>query len=158
MGLDAFVRCTCVRDGKAAPHPLPDRFIFDETGEPAPTGKVSTEDWLVHDRWFAESCEHGGFLASESLGNITLAKHLREFLRGLQGEPGPRFPILLKKVVYDGTHTGDSVPSEEAAKLLQEVDTVLHSSDILSEPEKRFFTSMKRLCEASLASGNPIVF
>jgi hypothetical protein len=31
-------------------------------------------------------------------------------------------------------------------------------SDILSESEKGFFTSMKRSCEASIAIGNPIVF
>lgn len=158
MGLDASVRCTCVRDGKAKPHPLPERFKFDDTGDATPTGNISTEDWIVHDRWFAESCEHGGFLVSESLGNINLAKHLREFLRGLHGDPGPRFPILLKKVVYDGTHTGDRISAEEAAKLLQEVDTVLHSSDILSDSEKSFFSSMKRLSEASIATGNPIEF
>lgn len=158
MGLDAFVRCTCVRDGKAKPHPLPGRFVFDETGDASPSGNVSAEDWVAHDRWFAESCEHGGVLVSETLGNINLAKHLREFLRGLQGDPGPRFPILLKQVVYDGTHTGDRISAPEAAKLLQEVDRVLHSSDILSESEKNFFTSMKRLSEASIATGNPIVF
>jgi hypothetical protein len=76
----------------------------------------------------------------------------------LQGDPAPRFPILLKKVVCDGTHTGDWIGSKEAVRLLQEADTVLHSSDILSEAEKGFFTSMKRLCEASIATGNPIVF
>jgi len=158
MSLDAFVRCNCVRDGKARPHPFADRLIFDERREPCLSGDISEEDWETHDRWLAESCEHSGFLVGESLGNITLAKHLRDFLRGLQGDPAPRFPILLKKVIYDGTHTGDWIGSKDAARLLQEVDTVLHSSDILSESEKGFFTSMKRLCEASIATGNPIVF
>jgi hypothetical protein len=107
MGLDAFVRCGCVRDGKAKPHPYPKKFVFDGHGEPIPKGDISHEEWEAHDRWLAASCEHGGYLAAERLGNITLAKHVRDFLRGLQGEPAPRFPILLKKVVYDGTHTGD---------------------------------------------------
>jgi hypothetical protein len=158
MSLDAFVRCSCIRDGKAKPHPFAERLIFDERGEPSLSGEVSDEDWETHDRWLGESCEHSGFLVGESLGNITLAKHLRDFLRGLQGDPAPRFPILLKQVVYDGTHTGDWIGSKEAVRLLREVDTVLHSSDILSEAEKGFFTSMKRLCEASIATGNPIVF
>ena len=158
MSLDAFVRCNCVRDGKAKPHPFADRLIFDERGEPSLSGDVSEEDWETHHRWLSESCDHNGFMVGESLGNITLAKHLRDFLRGLQGEPAPRFPILLKKVVYDGTHTGDWIGSKDAARLLQEVDTVLHSSDILSESEKGFFASMKRLCEASIATGNPIGF
>jgi hypothetical protein len=159
MSLDAFVRCNCIRDGKAKPHPLAERLIFDKRGEPSLSGDASEEAWEAHDRWLGESCEHNGFLVGESLGNITLAKHLRDFLRGLQGDPAPRFPILLKKkVVYDGTHTGDWIGNKEAVRLLQEVDTVLHSSDILSEAEKGFFISMKRLCEASIAAGNPIVF
>jgi hypothetical protein len=83
---------------------------------------------------------------------------LRTFLRGLQGSPGPRFPILLEKVLYDGTHTGDWISSKDAAKLLKEVNTVLHSSDILADSEKEFFTNMKLLCEASIATGNPIMF
>jgi len=41
---------------------------------------------------------------------------------------------------------------------LQEVDLVLASSDILTDGEKEFFQSMKRLCEASIATGNPIGF
>jgi hypothetical protein len=158
MSLDAFVRCNCVRDGKAKAHPFTNRLTFDERGEASLSGDVSEEDWEAHDRWLGESCEHNGFLVGESQGNSTLAKHLLDFLRGLQGDPAPRFPILLKKVIYDGTHTGDWISSKEAARLLQEVDTVLHSSDILSESEKGFFTSMKRLCEASIATGNPIVF
>ena len=158
MSLDGYVRCTCVRDGQAKPHPLPDRLTLDETNAPSLTGDPSDEEWDLHDSWVAESCEHGGFLVSESLGNITRAKHLREFLRGLQGEPGPKFPLLLKKVVHDGTHTGDWIPSEDSAELLWEVDLVLGSRDILSESEKEFFESMQRLCQASLATGNPIVF
>jgi len=77
---------------------------------------------------------------------------------GLQGNPGPKFPILLKKVVYDGTHTGDWLPVKESPALLWEVDLVLGSSDILTEGEKEFFQTMKRLCEASVATGSPIMF
>jgi hypothetical protein len=41
---------------------------------------------------------------------------------------------------------------------LREVDLVLGSSDILSEREKGFFQSMERLCDANIATGNPIMF
>ncbi|HEY6369308.1 MAG TPA: hypothetical protein VIX37_01905 [Candidatus Sulfotelmatobacter sp.] len=40
---------------------------------------------------------------------------------------------------------------------MREVDLVLGSSDILTEGEKEFLHSMKRLCEASIATGNPIM-
>jgi hypothetical protein len=158
VSLDAFVQCTCVRDGKAKPHPFPDRLTFDESGEPMLAGDPSDEDWEAHDQWLTDSCEHGGYLLSMFLGNTTRVASLRGFLRALQGTPGPRFPILLEKVLYDGTHTGDWIPSQQSPVLLEEVDTVLHSSDILAEPETEFFTNMKLLSEASIQTGNPIMF
>ena len=158
MSLDAFVRCTCIRDGRAKPHPFADRVMWDEAGSPSLSGDPSEEEWEAHDRWVQESCEHEGYLVSESLGNITRAQHLREFLRGLQGEPGPKFKILLKKVVYDGTHTGDWIAIKKSPALLKEVNTVLQSSDILADSEKEFFNNMKLLCEASIATGTPIMF
>jgi hypothetical protein len=72
--------------------------------------------------------------------------------------PDPKFPILLEKVVYDGTPTGDWVPVKQSPALSQEVNLVLASSDILIPGEKEFFESMRRLYEASIATGNPIVF
>jgi hypothetical protein len=158
MALDAFVRCTCIRDGKAKPHPLPDRLTFDEAGDPTLTGEPSDKEWDAHDKWLAESCEHEGYLLSMFLGNITRVKNLRSFLTALQGKPGPRFPILLEKVLYDGTHTGDWIVARKSPALLKEVNTVLHSSDILADSEKEFFNNMKLLCEASIETGNPIMF
>ncbi len=159
MSLDAYVRCTCIREGKAKkPHPFPERLVWDEASAPSLSGEPDDDDWEAHDRWVQESCEHEGFLASEFLGNIVRAKNVRDFLKGLQGDPGPKFPILLKRVVYDGTHTGDWIPARQTRALLKEVETVLASRDILTEGEKDFFDAMKRLCEASLATGNPIVF
>ena len=158
MGLDGYVRCTCIRDGKAKPHPFTDRLTLDEAEEPFLAGDPSDDEWTAHDRWFAESCEHGGYVLCERLGNITLAAHLRDFLKGLEGRPGPKFQILLKKVLYNGTHSGDSIPVSVSVELEKEVDTVLHSSDILTDSEKEFFASIKRLCRASIETGNPIVF
>ena len=158
MALDGHVRCNCIREGGAKPHPFPDRLSFDETGEPVLTDDSTDEDWETHDLWVGESCEHGGFLLSLPLGNITRIGHLRTFLRSLEGNPGPRFPLLLKKVIYDGTHSGDSIATELVPELMKEVDIVLHSSDILAESEKEFFGNMKLLCQASIETGNPILF
>jgi hypothetical protein len=98
MGLDAFVSCNCVRDGKARPHPFPERLVFDDSGQPTLGGDVSIEHSIAHDRWLAESCEHGGFLVSVRLGNISMIAHVRELLGDLQGTSS-RFPLLLEKVV-----------------------------------------------------------
>jgi hypothetical protein len=114
MGLDAHVRCRCIQDGLAKPHPFLKRLTLDEAIEPVLGEDSSLEDWRLHDHWFAESCEHGGYSALERLGNISLIKHIREFVRHLQSGPAPRFPILLESVIYDGTHTGDWLTSSQA--------------------------------------------
>lgn len=159
MSLDAYVRCTCIREEKVKkPHPFPGRLVWDDLNAPSLSGEPNEDEWEAHHQWVQEACEHEGFLASEFLGNITRIQNVREFLRGLQGNPGPKFPILLKKVVYDGTHTGDWIPVKQSPALLKEVNLVLHSSDILTQGEREFFEGMKRLCEASLATGNPIGF
>lgn len=159
MSLDGYVRCSCIREGKVKkPHPFPDRLVWDESSAPFLSGDPTDKECEAHDEWLQKSCEHQGFLASEFLGNITRVKNVRDFLKGLQGEPGPKFPILLKKVVYDGTHTGDWLPAKQTPALLKEVDLVLASRDILTPGEKEFFESMRRLCEASIATGNPIGF
>jgi hypothetical protein len=158
MNLNGFLRCTGIRDGKAKPHPFSDRLIFDESGEPKPTGDPSGEAWAAREQWTGGLCEHEGYLLSLFLGDITRVGNLRSFLRHLRGTPGPRFPILLEKVLYDGTHTGDWISSKIAEKLLKEVDTVLHSSDILADFEKEFFNNLKLLCEAIGATGSPVMF
>jgi hypothetical protein len=107
MALDGFVRCACVREGKAKPHPFPNRLKIDESGEPTLSGEPSEEEWEAHDEWLASSCEHEGFLVAVFLGNITRVKNLREFLRSAQGKPGPRFSILLEEVFYNKTHTNN---------------------------------------------------
>jgi hypothetical protein len=92
MNLDGFLRCTCIRDGKAKPHPFPARLIFDESGEPTLTGNPFEEEWEAHDRGLGESCKHEGYLLSLFLGNITRVGNRRGFLQHLRGAPGPRFP------------------------------------------------------------------
>jgi hypothetical protein len=158
MSLDAFVRCAGIREAKAKPHPLPVRLSFDESGEPTLTGDPTEEEWKAHGQWIAESCEQEGYRLSMFLGNITRVGNLRSLLRGLQGSPGPKFPVLLGKVLYGGARTGDWISSQDAARLLNEVDIVLHSSDILTDSEKECFTHRKLLFEASVATRSPIMF
>src|SRR5579859_1242077 len=88
MSLDGYVRCTCIREGNVKKaHPFPARLTWDESNAPSLSGDPSEEEWEAHDQWVQNSCEHEGFLVSEFLGNITRIQNVREFLRGLQGNP-----------------------------------------------------------------------
>ena len=84
--------------------------------------------------------------------------HVRELLGDLQRNANSRFRLLLEKVVYSGIHSGDSISDGDVLQLLTEVNAVLKRTSSLDSMDKNFFTGMKQLCEASIATGNPIVF
>ena len=155
MGLDASVRCNCIKDGKAPPHPFPELLAFDETGEPILKGEdvVDSELWLKHDKWYRDSCPHSGYLAQKRLGNLASVAYVREFLE--KSHPHS-FPLLLERVVFSGTHSGDSIAASEVPRLLAEVQKL---QDLTSDPiVARFTNDLTEIADASIATGNPIVF
>ena len=156
MGLDASVRCNCIKEGKAKPHPFPESLRFDETDEPYLDSSASLDEWKTHDRWFDQSCDHKGYALSVRLGNIAMVADVREKLRAL-GRPGRTFPILLAHVVQNGVHSGDYIPAEKSKGLLLEVEQLL-SGDNLDDLQRHFMQQIKQLCKASVETGNPIVF
>jgi len=158
MGLNGVVRCRCIQDGLAKPHPFPERLALDDTVDPFLTGDPTLDDLLVHDRWFDESCPHQGYIVQERLGNIRAIAHVRELLGSLESEPTPRFPILLGKVVYNGVHCGDHLSSDGSAELLKEVEQASRFRNHWDVSDSEFFAGLRRLCEASIATRNPIVF
>ena len=155
MGLDASVRCNCIKEGKARPHPFPKLLAFDEKGEP--TLKVDRETnlklWLKHDKWYRDSCPHAGYLVEKRLGNMTSVAYVRGFL---ENHSPNSFPLLLERVVYSGTHSGDWVTASDVPQLLTETRRL---QGLTSEPLILQFTNdVVELAEASIATGNPIVF
>ena len=158
MGLEGQVRCRCIQDGRANPDPFPERLTWDEALEPALTGKPTLEQWLVHDRWFKESCPHSGYLAEERLGNISAIAHIRELLSRVTGERTRHLPILQSRVVYSGSHSGDYLSSDTSAGLFDEVEEAEKFNDSWDAGDREFFASVRRLGEASIERRNPIVF
>ena len=144
----------------ARPSPIPclDRFMWDETGSPSLSGDPTDDEWEAHDPGCRSPASTRDILFPSLWATSRASSMCANFSATCKGTRARSFPILLKKVVYDGTHTGDWIPVKESPALLREVDLVLGSSDILTEGEKEFFDSMKRLCEASIATGNPILF
>jgi hypothetical protein len=167
MGLDAHVRCNCAREGKTKPFPFPGRLAFEKSGEPyllsanVDSGDMSAsidmDELLRFDQWeSAQECEHEGFLAQARIGNMSYVGYTREWINTEARNARRRFPLLSEKVVYSGIHCGDWISSSEAQSLVEELEVL--SSRAEDEFHREFIQTMRQLCEASLASGNPIVF
>jgi hypothetical protein len=87
------------------------------------------------------------------LGNIGSIAHVRAHLKPLAQT---HFRLLVERVVYSGTHGGDSVSAAEAELLLKEARLLI---DGTSDADiRQFAADMIELAEASVATGNPIVF
>ncbi len=155
MGLDASVRCNCIKEGKARPHPFPELLVFDEAGEPTLKGDRHTnlKLWLKHDKWYRDSCPHSGCLVEKRIGNMASVAYVRGFL---ENHSPNSFPLLLERVVYSGSHSGDWVAASDVPQLLTETQRL---QGLTSDPLILQFTNdVVELAEASIATGNPIVF
>jgi hypothetical protein len=69
MGLDASVRCNCIREGKARQHPFPE-VLIDDDASPYLELWASAAQRRIHAEWVPQSCEHGGFRTQYLLGNV----------------------------------------------------------------------------------------
>jgi hypothetical protein len=72
-----------------------------------------------------------------------------------------QFPLLLSKVLYSGTHCGDSLTVEEVKELRPEVRALVGLS--YDNPEiagyvREFAAQMVELVECSLGVGKPLAF
>ena len=155
MGLDARVCCDCIKKGSARPHPFPRLLGFDKTGEPTLTSKakISADQWGRHDEWHRHSCPHSGYLVDKRLGNIAFVARVREFLA--RNSPHD-FPILHERVVYSGSHCGDWITVHDARKLLKEAKKLKGATANIMI--LKFADDCIELAEASIATGNPIIF
>lgn len=142
MGLDA----TVYRSLAHVPAEIPRAAleIDPDTGEVYPR---EPEDPSVR------HLPRGFFIArTERLGNISLIIHLRE---NIEAEFGHRTPIVLQRVVYSGSHSGDTLPLSLVESLAEEI-ALLQTS---RKPYVvQFAAAMAGLVAAAKAEGNPIVF
>jgi len=87
------------------------------------------------------------------LGDITEISALREEATRLIGPES----VVLQKVLYSGTHSGDTIPVESLASLSAELNSITNSSQ--QSPElRRSVGSLEELVRAAKYEGNPIVF
>jgi hypothetical protein len=161
MGLDACVYCDCYEKGRLRTPPPGGVSLYvapygalECDGEHMPFDAV-----LAFDQWQAFSaCEHErGVLLHHRLGNISLVALLRS---ELQREPS-RFPILLTKVVYSGTHGGDYLTIETIPPLQRELEALTDFKCTTREADEfmaQFRVQMSELATTAISVAKPIAF
>jgi hypothetical protein len=138
------------------PHPFPDLLSFDENDEPTldlSGGQPSLEQSRQHDHWQRHACPHGDRLIEKRLGNVSMIWHVQALVAL---RPAGDLKTIREKVIYSDSHSGDRISASDAPHLLNE------ARKLLTEPTDPllagFAQDMIDLAEASLATGNPIVF
>jgi hypothetical protein len=159
MGLDAFVFCDCFEKGKLREQPPRRELVYVcENGRldcKSDDPKVLEEfDFWIQD----QACEHEeGILTGYNIGNAGFVSQLWDEL----AHKPSKFPILLNKVLYSGTHCGDFLEKDDILELKKELS--LLSKFQVSDSEmnsyiKTLYKQMSNLVECALSIGKPIAF
>ena len=160
MGLDAVVYCDCYEKGMVRkPPPQPELIYVDTNGQVCIKWDAPGADENAFSDWLKDACDHGprGELASRRLGNIALIG----FINSLLKNSDQRFPLLLAKVVYDGTHCGDFIAFADVERLRIEVEGLsgVHLRDPAEEEILREFQQdMSDLVAGATKVRKPIAF
>ena len=100
---------------------------------------------------FDDLGEPESVLAQDSIGSVTMVGHLRERASQCIGKDS----LVVSRVLYSGTHSGDEIPHTEMASLLLEIRTLEQDDD---NDVRRFCSIMSELTEAALAHDASITF
>jgi hypothetical protein len=158
MGLDAFVFCSCYEKGRLKrppPHP--------ELVHVLPNGDLDcrTEDDKIlqrFDHWREKACSHAsGMVAGCWLGNAAHIARIRQELAAQHR----RYPVLLRKVLYSGTHCGDHLTLKTVAKLRTELCLLKTHRSLNKELDRAIQLirkQLQRLVRASIKVHKPIAF
>lgn len=160
MGLDATVYCDCYESARVRrPPPQPDLVYVDGNGQVCLKWDAPGADQNAFYDWLHTACDHGPMceLVSHRLGNAARVG----FLRSLLSNSAATFPVLLTKVLFDGTHAGDSLDVNDIERLAPEIThlSAVHGPDRNGEEIiRRFQTQMTELVQAAQRVKRPIVF
>jgi hypothetical protein len=158
MGLDATVYCNCFESGLLKePPPCSSVFVSDDGSLDCRSDDL--DSLLAFDEWIGHrACEHpNGVLLHHHIGNLAQVGLIRSELE----RDGVKFPILVSKVLYSGTHAGDHLTLQDIATLAVELNRL--SSFICSaEPKQEyvdwFRQQMVELVDAATRVRKPISF
>jgi hypothetical protein len=117
------------------------------------TGQVDFEDASLFKIWGDRVKA-----VQKRIGNIALVDCLKAEIENILGHSSSQ-TLLINKVLYSGTHSGDIISEEYLDSLRNEITLVRGiSGSQMSSDLGNFLTDMELLIAASEQHGNPIVF
>lgn len=159
MGLDARVYCNCFETGKLKEIPSYIDEVFVESYGCLNTKRKDLEFLFEFDQWtYNRACGHeNGVLIHHRIGNITRVANLRENL----SDQAEKFPIILKNILYSGTHCGDFLSLDEVKSLEKEIEylkDLVFSDETDRDRVDYFRQQLEELTKSALEMGKPISF
>src|SRR5271165_2245152 len=117
------------------------------------TGQVDFEDAALFRTWSDKVKA-----VQKRIGNMALVSLLRSELERMLGKSSSG-TLLISKVLYNGTHSGDIISKGDLGSLRYEIALVRGIEGHKVSPElESFLADMEELVAASERHGNPIVF
>jgi len=101
------------------------------------------------DASFYQDAENEICLRHIHIGNVAMVWYLAEEI-----EKNGKFPLILERVLYSGSHCGDEIAANSIADLK---DELIRLPDVPSEV-RRFKDGLIALCEIALKQNRPITF
>lgn len=159
MGLDAAVYCDCFEAGRLKELPPDPTLIYVCDNGSLDCRSEDSHVLSGFDEWLQErACEHEeGLLISHRIGSAAHVGLLREELE----KEAKKFPLLLKKVLYSGTHTGDYLLGKEILTLQKELKALAEFAASGRDSQlfvDEFRVQMEELANAALSVMKPLSF
>lgn len=159
MGLDALVFCNCFERGKLLEPPPHPKLVFVSENGGLDCKSKDPRILETFDNWLAtRACKHEeGVVAGCFIGNSTYVDNLGNALRPYSD----KFPILLGKVLYSGTHTGDFIAADQVKLLRRELSflrSVRCQDPTLKGSLRILSKKLEELAHAAIRLKKPIAF
>ena len=158
MGLDATVYCNCYKTGQVKNQPPYQELVEIDVSGAVYIVTDNNDKYFEFEDWKRSACIHEKMVfLHHRLGNIGAIGHVATHVEEVSAQKNYKFPILLTKVIYSGSHAGDQLDLPDITLLAIELNMLKSEiqDDILT---RNVVNDLLDLCEKAFIMQNPIVF
>lgn len=157
MALDAFVYCDCFETDNLRCNP-PGGLKLSVAPNGDVTCSAPTErEWFAFAAWKLEkACSHPSMILKHF--RLGTSQEIDQLRAQLENKERSRFPILLGKILYSGTHTCDWLPVQILPQLTEELKALNGTPALESEAILQLKIQLAELVIAAQMMNKPICF